>query len=173
MELITSGLLTMPEQLTPQAIYALFFHEYEKIQNMIFAVQVIGFKKSDGQDDKQKPNQQMQGMSLEVSDGIGTANILLNKEIMAQLELLKIHITENSVICLRGRISRQPCESGNIALILNECPRLILVGGAQVVSRIGAPIPLIKACEQNKYVDYDSKYPGNIAHNIPYSLIFR
>jgi len=48
MELITSGLLTMPEQLTPQAIYVLFFHEYEKIQNMIFAVQVIGFKKSDG-----------------------------------------------------------------------------------------------------------------------------
>ena len=71
----------------------------------------------------------MQGMSLEVSDGIGTANILLNKEIMAQIELLKIHITENSVICLRGRISRQPCESGHIALILNECPRLILVGG--------------------------------------------
>jgi len=147
MELITSGLITVPDQLTPQAIYALFFHEYEKIQNTIFAVQVIGFKKSDSQDEKQKSNLQMVGMTLEVSDGIGTANILLNKEIMAQIELLKIQITENSVICFRGRISRQPCESGHIALILNECPRLILVGGSQVVSRIGAPIPLIKACE--------------------------
>jgi len=73
---------------------------------------------------------QTQGISLEVSDGVGTANIILNKEIMAQLDLLKIHITENSVICIKGKISRQPCESGHIALILNSTPRLVLVGGS-------------------------------------------
>jgi hypothetical protein len=41
------------------------------------------------------------------------------------------------------------------------------------VSKIGQPIPLIKACEQNKYVDYETKYPGNTCFSIPYSLTFR
>lgn len=84
-----------------------------------------------------------------------------------------MNITENSILVIRGRISRQPNDSGLTALVLNECPRLVLTGGLQVLGRIGQPIPLIKACEQNKYADYNQKYPGSTYFSILYSLDFQ
>lgn len=92
---------------------------------------------------------------------------------MAEMEILNLQITPDSILLIRGRISRQPCESGHIALILNEVPRLIVAGGSHVLSKIGFPIALINACEQNKYSDYDKRYPGNSCFSIPYSLDFR
>ena len=74
---------------------------------------------------------------------------------------------------MRGRISRQPNEIGNTALVINESPRLVLTGGTQVLGRIGQPISLLKACEQNKYADYDSKYEGPNYFGILYSLDFQ
>jgi len=38
----------MPERLTPKAIYELTFHEYDKIKDLFYIVQVIGIKKLDG-----------------------------------------------------------------------------------------------------------------------------
>lgn len=38
MELVTSGLESMPTRLTPKAIYCLSFHEHEKIQETLFVV---------------------------------------------------------------------------------------------------------------------------------------
>ena len=94
-------------------------------------------------------------MSLEVSDGVSTANLIFNQETQAEIELAKIQITENSVIVFRGRISRQPNENGNTVLTINECPRFVLTGGTKVLGRIGQPVPFQKACEQNKYADYE------------------
>lgn len=47
MELITSGILSIPETLTLKAIYAMCFHEYDKIKDTLFVLQVIGIKKLD------------------------------------------------------------------------------------------------------------------------------
>jgi len=44
MELVTSGLKEMPEVLTPKAIYALSFHEHDKIQNKYFTIQVVNVR---------------------------------------------------------------------------------------------------------------------------------
>lgn len=44
MELVTSGLESFPERLTPQAIYCLAYHEHEKIREMLFNVQIIAYK---------------------------------------------------------------------------------------------------------------------------------
>ena len=41
------------------------------------------------------------------------------------------------------------------------------------MGQIGQPIGLIRACEQNKYTDYEYKYPGASRFGIPYSLDFR
>ena len=43
MELITSGLESFPKRLTPRGIYALSFHEHEKIRDTLFTVQVVNF----------------------------------------------------------------------------------------------------------------------------------
>jgi len=73
------------------------------------------------------------------------------------------------VLVIRGQIYRQSCEDGQTAFILNESPRLIL---SEVTGAIGTPMPLIKACEQNKYSDYHLKY-GSKEFAIPYTSTFK
>ena len=68
-------------------------------------------------------------MSLEISDGVSSASLLVIREIMAEIKLAKMKITENSVLVIRGRISRLPNDIGHTALVVNECPRLVLSGG--------------------------------------------
>ena len=69
-------------------------------------------------------------MSLEISDGVGSASLIVNRETMSELELSKMTITENSILVMRGRISRQPNDSTTTVLVSNEAPRLILAGGS-------------------------------------------
>ena len=86
-----------------------------------------------------------------MSDGIGTCLIVFNRETMSEVEMQKMVITENSVIVLRGRLSRQPNDTGTTVLVMNEAPRLVFTGGSQVLGRIGQPVSLLKACEQKRY----------------------
>jgi hypothetical protein len=44
MELITSGLESYPERLTPQAIYSLSILDDERIREMLFNVQIVAYK---------------------------------------------------------------------------------------------------------------------------------
>ena len=44
MDLVTSGLELLPEKLTPRAIYQLSFFEVGKIQDQLFAVQVVSVR---------------------------------------------------------------------------------------------------------------------------------
>ena len=78
-----------------------------------------------------------------------------------------IHV--NTVLVIRGQIFRQSCEDGQTAFVLNECPRLVL---NSVTGKIGDPVPLMKACEQNKYHDYHLKY-GSEEFAIPFTQEFR
>ena len=55
MELITSGLELFPERLTPKAIYCLSFHEYEKIQDTLFTVQVVSVKSMGSNERAEQP----------------------------------------------------------------------------------------------------------------------
>ena len=85
-----------------------------------------------------------QGMQLEVSDGIGTAKTLINRDVISELNLYQQHISVNTVLVIRGQISRYSSEDGQTSFILNECPRLVL---NQVTGRIGNPVPLMKAVD--------------------------
>lgn len=87
---------------------------------------------------------QSQGLQLEVSDGIGTAKTVVNREVISELNLYQKHITVNTVLVIRGQISRFSSEDGQTVFILNECPRLVL---NQVTGRIGNPVPLMKAVD--------------------------
>ena len=69
---------------------------------------------------------QSQGLQLEVSDGLGTAKTLINREVISELTLYQKHISVNTVLVIRGQISRYSSEDGQTAFILNECPRLVL-----------------------------------------------
>ncbi len=44
MELITSGLESYPERLTPQAIYSLSYFDHERMREMLFNVQIVTYK---------------------------------------------------------------------------------------------------------------------------------
>ena len=110
MELVASGLEMLPEKLTPRAIYQLSYFEVSKIQEQLFSVQVVSIKHaglaseeaaeenlmndggsaSNTQSSLQKRmsfQMQSQGLQLEVSDGIGTAKMLINREVIAELNL--------------------------------------------------------------------------------------
>lgn len=102
MELVTSGLHAMPERLTPKAIFELSFHEYDKVKDQLYIVQVIAVRKFDNNLKRTSG----QGLSLEISDGVGSAPLIVNREIFSEIELSKMHITENSILVMRGRISR-------------------------------------------------------------------
>jgi hypothetical protein len=39
-------------------------------------------------------------------------------------------ITENSVLIMRGRIARQPNDTNMSVFVINEAPRMLLVGGS-------------------------------------------
>ena len=112
---------------------------------------------------------QSQGLQLELSDGIGTARALINREVISELNLYQKHITINTVLVIRGQISRYSLEDGQTAFILNECPRLVL---NQVSSRIGSPVPLMKAVDSNKYTDYHLRY-SSFDFAIPFTFEFR
>ena len=45
---------------------------------------------------------QSQGLQLELSDGIGTARALINREVISELNLYQKHITINTVLVIRG-----------------------------------------------------------------------
>ena len=85
-----------------------------------------------------------QGMQLEVSDGIGAAKMLINREVISELNLYQKHISIHTVLVIRGQISRYSSGDGQTSFILNECPRLVL---NQVTGRIGNPVPLMKAVD--------------------------
>ena len=97
MELVTSGLESMPTRLTPKAIYCLSFHEHEKIQETLFVVQVVAIRqygKSADDSDEQSPMEKkpsnyignnVQGLKLQVSDGIGSAIAIMNHEVITEL----------------------------------------------------------------------------------------
>ena len=65
-------------------------------------------------------------MQLEVSDGIGNAKMLINHEVISELHLYQKTITLNTVLVIRGQISRYSAEDGQTSFILNEVPRLVL-----------------------------------------------
>ena len=66
---------------------------------------------------------------------------------------------------MRGDIFRQRFEDGKTAFIFNEAPRLVI---NEVENVIGEPVPLIKACDSNKYDDIQTKYAKDY-FKIPYS----
>ena len=104
-----------------------------------------------------------------MSDGIGTATALISREVVSELQMYGKLIHINSVLVIRGQIFRQSCGDGQTAFILNECPRLVL---NHITGKIGDPVSLMKACEQNKYHDYHLKY-GSEEFAIPFTPDFR
>ena len=112
---------------------------------------------------------QSQGLQLELSDGIGTARTLVNRDVISELNLYQKHISLNTILVIRGQISRYGSEDGQTAFILNECPRMVL---NQIQGRIGNPVPLMKAVDQNKYNDYHSRY-SSFDFAIPFTFEFR
>ena len=93
----------------------------------------------------------------------------MSHEVITELQLYSKQLRINTVLVIRGFIFRQSCEDGQTAFILNECPRLVLDA---VTAKIGDPVPLMKACEQNKYHDYHLKY-GSEEFAIPYTEDFK
>jgi len=72
------------------------------------------------------------------------------------------------ILVVKGDIFRQRCDDGKTGFIFNEAPRLIL---NEVERLIGEPIPLVKACQQAKYEDMQTKYPEDY-FKIPYTQTF-
>lgn len=73
------------------------------------------------------------------------------------------------MLVVRGQISRYSSPDGYTSFILNECPRLVL---NEVTGRIGTPVPLMKAVDQNKYNDYHLRY-SSFDFAIPFTFDFR
>ena len=78
-------------------------------------------------------------------------------------------MTLHTVLVVRGQISRYSSPDGQTSFILNECPRLVL---NEVTGRIGTPVPLMKAVDQNKYNDYHLRY-SSFDFAIPFTYEFR
>jgi len=72
------------------------------------------------------------------------------------------------VIVVKGDIFRQRCDDGKTGFIFNEAPRLVL---NDVEKLIGDPIPLVKACQQAKYEDMQTKYAEDYLR-IPFTQQF-
>lgn len=49
MDLITSGLELMPDRLSPRAIYCLAYHDFNKIEDQLYTVQIISIGDQDEQ----------------------------------------------------------------------------------------------------------------------------
>jgi hypothetical protein len=79
---------------------------------------------------------------------VGIAKAIFRREVLAELDRYGIKLQKGSVIVIRGLLFRQPCEDGETAFILHECPRLVL---NEVTGMIGTPIPISKAVSQHKY----------------------
>ena len=102
--------------------------------------------------------------TIEVSDGVGTATAIIQKDICDELILNDQQITMHCIMVVKGDIFRQRCDDGKTGFIFNEAPRLII---NEVEGIIGDPIPLVKACQQAKYDDMQAKYAEDY-FKIPY-----
>lgn len=103
--------------------------------------------------------------TIEVSDGLGTATAIIQKDIYDEMILNDQQITLCCVLVIKGDIFRQRCDDGKTGFIFNEAPRLII---NDVVSVVGDPIPLMKALQQARYDDMAAKYPEG-HFKIPYT----
>jgi hypothetical protein len=57
----------------------------------------------------------------------------MSRELVNFMDSAKIYMNENTVIVIRGRLSRYMTDQGKTALTMNEVPRLVLLGGTQVL----------------------------------------
>lgn len=153
MQFITSGVPQgIPLELTRQAINILSFHDIAQIQRDFFVLQVtnIGYDQhasaSQGGGYKKQVKKNLKkaysSSTIEVSDGIGTATAIIQKDIYDEMTLNDQQITLLCVIVVKGDIFRQRCDDGKTGFIFNEAPRLILNDIDKV---IGEPKPLVRA----------------------------
>ena len=105
MELITSGLVLMPQKLTSQAIYNLTFQNINEISNKLFSIQVISVGSGES-DSLFKSSHGGNVQAFEVSDGVGSATAIIQKEVLDELDMLGTTIVRNTVIVIRGKIFR-------------------------------------------------------------------
>ena len=95
MQFVTSGLPKFPVELTKQAINILSFHEIMQIQREFLVLQVvnIGYDQhaTGGQGYKKQVKKNLKKTystsTIEVSDGIGTATAIIQKDIYDELIL--------------------------------------------------------------------------------------
>ncbi len=64
--------------------------------------------------------------TIEVSDGVGTATAIIQKDICDELILNDQQITMHCIMVVKGDIFRQRCDDGKTGFIFNEAPRLII-----------------------------------------------
>lgn len=71
-----------------------------------------------------------------MSDGIGIATALLQKNILDELTLYEQKINKNCIIIIKGDVFRQSLDDGKRGFILNQTPRLVI---SEVSSVVGEP----------------------------------